>query len=164
MAFFAILADKVSRFDADELRAAAHRLIETHRSTTFPPIAICLEAAEAARKAESEKRAALAEQARAVAIEAEKRSEAERHAEAVRICRSEIGRRALREGWLIGLFDFVTVHQSEPDEARCDEIRAAAAKYGAAPKDGFMRPLYEARRVRGERIAAEIFPAEMEAA
>lgn len=102
--FFAALADELSQFGDDFLAAGAKSIRLTRKYRSFPTIAECVEAVRTARLdvANTNERGPVTPQYGAKSDD----DEWERKVAAWRLCRSDMGHEARKDGWLVALFDF----------------------------------------------------------
>jgi hypothetical protein len=69
--------------------------------------------------------------------------------------KSQLGRRACREGWGVGLFEFIATNGVWPDPHQIDQLIARAAEIAEAKESwpAFARDAHTRRAQRLERIA-----------
>jgi hypothetical protein len=124
--FFSDIVEDLSQYPADMLALAAKKVRRSRMSLTFPPLAECLAACQAAH---------------GELIKPEPRSEgrdypewsASRIAKANRLICCDGGRQAARDGWIVRLWDFCRENERVPNRAEAEVIirkfRAAEAEF-----------------------------------
>lgn len=151
--------DALSQFRGDILDAAYAHVRDTHRYRNWPSIGDCVAAARAASVSPRPRRQAQAEN------ESYAEWTPERVAEADALCRCDLGRQALAEGWLLSLHDYCRKHRCTPPPLAIEGLRASAefvTAYAASPPEGgalsgALRSLAQSLLRRREEVAARVF-------
>jgi hypothetical protein len=101
--FFAALSDELSQFGDDFLSAGARSLRLTRKYRSFPTIAECVEAVRTSR-------VDTAPTSPRTFGKPDDGDDWERKLAAWKLCRSDMGREARKDGWLVALYDFCREH------------------------------------------------------
>jgi hypothetical protein len=158
-AFIAAYAKHMARYTRAELEAAADRIICTRKSKTWPSVADCIAAIE-------EYRAEVYAANKPKAQEDDKlrawREPAVRAADALINC--EMGRKAAREGWILGLHDYCRHHGTLPSPREIaammqsaryvDQCAAGAIDMGTCHKQ--LAALANSMLEKRERLARQV--------
>lgn len=118
--FFEDLGAEMERFADWQLVEAVKAIKRSRRFRTFPSIAECIDAAEGAVNPQAKPTP------KTFSVGPEQRQLSD-FAAAV-MCRDEIGRRALAEGWHLGLVDFIKANHRRPQANETGAIIAMSRK------------------------------------
>lgn len=123
-AFLSGYVDELSEYTSHELEHAAKLLRTTRTTRTLPTIADCLEACKQARDTlqAPAKRRHGSDQVKWPEWAPERQRLADD------LIRSEIGRKAADEGWLIGLWDFCRKEKRQPNRFEAERIAQESRK------------------------------------
>ena len=158
--FLSEYARVLKKFSAPELDAGIDRLLTQHRIRSFPTIAECSNAIYEAAKS-----AALLQPKRKEGAEPKGWSPRDIQI-ADTLCRSEMGRQALRDGWLAGLHGFCATHERLPKSHEQAEIietatfvgRCASGQINMGAAHTALLKLANQMVARRDNIADRVFP------
>ncbi len=120
-AFLADYAEDLGRYPDAVLERAARMIRSRHQTRTLPTIADCL---AACREAWGELAPAQAPNHTTMHPHWDTR----RIEAANRLIRSEVGRRAADEGWIVALWDFCREHERWPGRFEAEALKAASVR------------------------------------
>lgn len=129
--------DALGRYSTAEQDAAATALRDSHRYRSWPTVADCVAACQGVRELAARLKPRPSE---ATYPEWSK----ERLALAYRLIKGDLGRQAAREGWILGLWDFVRNHGRLPTGREIADVRASSAESGIAEAAAGLLPQSEA--------------------
>jgi hypothetical protein len=158
-AYFAELSKMLVKYSDDELERAGNTIVRTHRGRAFPTPSEIVTACEDVRAARSAPRAP------ANSFE-DKYPEWSKQAFAIadRMTAGEIGRRAAKEGWILGLHEFCRKQRRMPSSSEMSAIqkdaefvtRCAAGVVDMGHFHGPLQKLAVAMLGRREKLAQKV--------
>lgn len=153
--FFTEYGNVLKRFDSEILKTGKDQIIRTFKGPQrWPRPAQCLEACEEADEARAIRNGG----------KIEKPNYFHEYIKAKKRVHSELGRRAAREGWVLGLCEFIANHGREPNKYEIERIKdtsdfvnrcAAGQIHMGVLHDGLLK-LSHLILARRERLAQEV--------
>lgn len=150
------LARSVGKFPPDVIKAAAQHIIKTRKYKTFPLPADIIDACQSIEK--SKLATELSKTLPQLKVVDETWT-AERLRAAYELCRSDLGRKAAREGWALRLWNFYRVELRNPSPIEMSRLSREAQEHRqlvASLTEPALRKLGQQMLDRADRLTSDI--------